>query len=264
MASCSARCMLYEKYYKTEHILVTYFHKDCDFLEDSQRQILTQLFRFFSSGEVKGDTLIHYGGCHILSFLFPACGFFKEIILAEFLETRLQAARTWINREAGAFDWSPAAKYVCELEGNREMWIEKEENLRRKIVKLIKCKANEDHPVAPKLPTQVDCLLSTMLLELVCTDVDGFRKAVKDMSSLVKIDGHFVLQVVLGCTYMMSGTFKLPFLCLDKECVIAAVTDAGCVIKESQINERVNQTKYSVMDYSGVFCLLACKEKNVH
>ncbi|XDA84142.1 hypothetical protein R6Z07F_013962 [Ovis aries] len=27
----------------------------------------------------------------------------------------------------GAFDWSPVVKYVCELEGNRNKWAEKEE-----------------------------------------------------------------------------------------------------------------------------------------
>ncbi|XP_069498892.1 nicotinamide N-methyltransferase-like [Ambystoma mexicanum] len=217
----------------------------------------------FKPGDVKGDTLIYYGGCDTLGYLFPACRFFKEIILAEFLETKLQAARTWINKEPGAFDWSLAAKYVCELEGNREIGIEKEESLRGKITKLIKCEANEYHPVAPKLPTQVDCLLSTTFLELMCTDVDGYRKALKDMSSLVKIGGHLVLVPVLGCTFIMHGTFKLPILCLDEECVKAAVIDAGFLIKQSKNNKRVNQTKYSVLDLDSVFCLVACKEKNV-
>ncbi|XP_069495850.1 nicotinamide N-methyltransferase-like [Ambystoma mexicanum] len=262
MASRSARCVLYEKHYKAEHALAAYQHADSEFLEDSQL-ILTELFGFFSSGDVTGDTLIHYGGCHLLGFLFPACGFFKEIILAEFLETRLQAARTWINKEPGAFDWSLAAKIVCELEGNREIGIEKEESLRGKIAKLIKCEANEDHPVAPKLPTQADCVLSTFSLEHLCTDVDGFRKAMKDMSSLVKISGHLVLVLVLGCTFEMCSTIKLPILCLDEECVKAAVIDAGCVIKDSKNNKRLNQTKYSVVDCDSIFCLVACKEKNV-
>ncbi|XP_069495528.1 nicotinamide N-methyltransferase-like [Ambystoma mexicanum] len=262
MASRSAKCVLYEKDYKVEHFLAAYYNEDSEFLEDIQG-LLTQLFGFFSSGEVKGDTLIHYGGCHALSFLFPACGFFKEIILAEFLESRLQAARTWINEEPGAFDWRLAAKIVCELEGNREIGIEKEETLRGKITKLIKCQANEHHPVAPKLQTQADCVLSTMFLEFLCTDVDGFCNALKDMSSLVKIGGHLVLVLLLGCTFEMCGTFKFPILCLDEECVKAAVIDAGFVIKESKNNKRVNQTKYSVLDHDSVFCLVACKEKNV-
>ncbi|XP_069495213.1 nicotinamide N-methyltransferase-like [Ambystoma mexicanum] len=261
MASRSARCMLFEKHYKAEHSLAAYHHEDAEFLEDSQL-VLTELFRFFSSGDVKGDTLIYYGGCHALGYLFPACRFFKEIILAAFLETRLQAARTWINKEPGAFDWSLSAKIVCKLEGNREIGIEKEESLRRKITKFIKCEANEDHPVAPKLPTQADCVLSTFFLDFLCTDVDGFCKALKDMSSLLKIGGHLVLVLFLGCTFVMIGTFKMPFLCLDVEFVKAAVIDAGLVIKESKNNERVNQTKYSVMDYASVFCLVACKEDN--
>ncbi|XP_069496640.1 nicotinamide N-methyltransferase-like [Ambystoma mexicanum] len=262
MASCSARCMLYEKLYKAEHFLAAYHQEAAEFLEDIQL-LLTELCGFLSSGDVKGDTLINYGGCEILGFLFPACRFFKEIILAEFLESRLQAARTWINKEPGAFDWSLAAKYVCELEGNREIGIEKEESMRGKIKMLIKCEANEDHPVAPKLPTQVDCILSTTFLEFMCTDVDGFRKALKDMSSLVKIGGHLMLVLALGCTFMMCGTYKLPVLCLDEECVKAALTDVGCVIKESKNNKRVNQTKYSHIDYDSVFCFVACKEKNV-
>ncbi|XP_069495520.1 indolethylamine N-methyltransferase-like [Ambystoma mexicanum] len=262
MASRSAKCMLYEEHYKAEHVLAAFHHEDTDYVVDSQL-ILTELCGFFSSGDVKGDTLIYYGGCHALGYLFPACGFFKEIILAAFLETSLQAARKWIDKEPGAFNWSLAAKIVCELEGNGEIGIQKEESLRGKIIKIIKCEANEDHPVVPKLPTQVDCLLSTFFLEHFCTAMDGCRKALKDMSSLLNIGGHLVLVVLLGCTFVMHGTVKLPLLRLDLECVKAALIDAGFVIKKCKNNKRANQNKYSVVDYDSVLCLVACKEKNV-
>ncbi|XP_069495526.1 indolethylamine N-methyltransferase-like [Ambystoma mexicanum] len=260
MASSSAWMELYEKHLHSASAMATYYAEDSAFVEESIRQTLKFIVPVFSSGVVTGDTLIQYGGN--LAMLFPACGCFKEIIYAEFLESHLQSVRKWVEKEPGAFDWSPSEKYVCELEGNREMWTEKEESLRRKMTRSLKCEAKEGCLVLPSLPTQVDCILIIHFLEFHSPRLDVFCKTLKDMSSQLKIGGYLLLNVLLGCTYIMVGTFKFPVLCLDEECVSQALSDAGCVIKESQNNLRAN-TLYSVIDGSSTLCLVACKERNV-
>ncbi|XP_069496664.1 indolethylamine N-methyltransferase-like [Ambystoma mexicanum] len=261
MASNSAWMELYEKHLDSASAMAIYYTEDSSFVEDSIKQALKYLVTVFSSGAVKGDTLIQYG--LNLATLFPACGCFKEIIFSEFLESHIQVVRKWVNKKPGAFDWSPSAKFVCELEGNRETWTEKEETLRRKMTQILKCKAKEGCLVLPSLPTQVDCILVIHFLEFLSPRVDVFRKTLTNMSSQLKIGGHLLLNVLLGCTFIMIGTFKFPLLCLDKECVSQALSDAGFVIKESQNNLRANNTQYSVIDFSSTLCLVACKERNV-
>ncbi|XP_069495522.1 indolethylamine N-methyltransferase-like [Ambystoma mexicanum] len=261
MASSSAWMELYDKNYDSAHGMATYYAEDSDFEEDSTRQVLQFFIPVFSSGSVKGDTLIQYGGN--LALLFAACDHFNEIIYSVFVQSNIQATKKWVKKECGALDWSHSARRVCELEGNRESWPEKEEMLRSKMTQILKCKAKEGCLVLPSLPTQVDCILVIHFLEMICTGVDAFRKVLKDMSSQLKIGGHFLLNVLLGCTFVMAGPFKFPVLCLDEECVNRAVCDAGCVIKESQNNLRANDTQCSVTDFSSALCLFACKERNV-
>ncbi|XP_069495754.1 indolethylamine N-methyltransferase-like [Ambystoma mexicanum] len=215
----------------------------------------------FEPGAVTGDTLIQYGAN--LAMLFPACGCFKEIIYSEFVESHVESARKWVKKECGAFDWSHSAKFVCELEGNRETWKEKEEMLRRKMTQILKCEAKEGCLILPSLPTQVDCILVIHFLEFLSPRLDVFCKTLKDMSSQLKIGRHILLNVVLGCTFIMVGTFKFPLLCLDEECVSQALSDAGFGIKESQNNLRANNTLFSVVDFSSVLCVVAYKERNV-
>ncbi|XP_069495525.1 indolethylamine N-methyltransferase-like [Ambystoma mexicanum] len=205
MASCSSWMELYEKHFDSASAMAVYYTEDSAFVEDSIRQTLKCLVAVFSSGAVTGDTLIQYGVN--LAMLFPACGCFKEIIFSEFLDSHIQAVRKWVKKKPGAFDWSPSAKFVCELEGNRQTWTEKEEMLRGKMTKILKCEAKEGCLVLPSLPTQVDCILVIHFLEFFSPRLDVFCKTLTDMSSQLKIGGYLLLNVFLGCTFVMSDTF---------------------------------------------------------
>ncbi|XP_069495521.1 indolethylamine N-methyltransferase-like [Ambystoma mexicanum] len=261
MASSSAWMELYQNNYDPASGLSTYYAEDSNFADDSTRQVLTFLVSVCSSGSVKGDTLIQYGG-HI-GLLFAACDHFNEIFYAAFAESHIKAVRKWVQKESGALDWSFPAKLACELEGKRESWTGKEEMVRRKMTKILKCEGKAGCLVLPSLPTQVDGILVIHFLEMICTELDAFCKVLKDMACQLKIGGHLLLNVLLGATFFMVGTFKFPVLCLDEEIVNRAVCDAGLVIKESKKNLRANNSQFSVTDFSSVLCLSACKERNV-
>ncbi|TFJ97500.1 intercellular adhesion molecule 4-like [Platysternon megacephalum] len=73
----------------------------------------------FTSGVVKGDTLIDIGSGPTIHQLLSACESFKEIIASDYTYRNHQELEKWLKNEPGAFDWTPVVKYVCELEGNR-------------------------------------------------------------------------------------------------------------------------------------------------
>ncbi|KAB1276725.1 Indolethylamine N-methyltransferase [Camelus dromedarius] len=72
-------------------------------------------------GGVGGDILIDIGSGPTIYQLLSACEAFREIIVSDYTEQNLWELEKWLKKEPGAYDWSPAVQYVCELEGDRYM-----------------------------------------------------------------------------------------------------------------------------------------------
>ena len=68
---------------------------------------------------LRGDTLIDVGCGPTIYQLLSACERFREIIALDYTDQNRRELEKWLKNEAGAFDWSPVVKYVCELEGDR-------------------------------------------------------------------------------------------------------------------------------------------------
>ncbi|TFJ97496.1 serine protease hepsin-like [Platysternon megacephalum] len=80
--------------------------------------ILKQYCKTFTSGVVKGDTLIDIGSGPNIHQLLSACESFKEIIASDYTYRNHWELEKWLKNEPEAFDWTPVVEYVCELEGN--------------------------------------------------------------------------------------------------------------------------------------------------
>ena len=71
------------------------------------------------AGGLGGDILIDVGTGPTIYQLLSACEAFREIIMSDYSELKLREVDKWLKKEPGAYDWSPAMQYVCELEGDR-------------------------------------------------------------------------------------------------------------------------------------------------
>ncbi|XP_077161291.1 nicotinamide N-methyltransferase-like [Paroedura picta] len=192
---------------------------------------LKTLHKAFHSGGLKGDTLIDIGSGPTIYQLLSACESFREIIATDYTDQNREEMQRWLRKEPGAFDWSPVVKYVCELEGDREKWAQKEEKLRRTIKQVLKCDVTQPNPLAPVSLPPADCLLSTLCLEGACKDLPTYRSAMKNISSLLKPKGHLVLFAILEETWYMVGQHKFSCLYLDQKSVEEALEEAGFVIE---------------------------------
>ncbi|XP_069470309.1 indolethylamine N-methyltransferase-like [Ambystoma mexicanum] len=253
---------LYGEYYNPQKIVDTYytFGHDCEFSEDALEQPLKEMHNYFSTGAANGDTLIEIGSGPVIHQLISSCECFKEIILSDFTEQCLDAQRKWQNKDPEAFDWSDVVKHVCGLEGNRDKWMEKEEKIRNTVKRIVKCDATKIDPMAPEVLPPADCLLLIYVLEAICCDKEAYCTVLRNISPLVKIGGRVVMLALLGCSFIMCGDFKFPFLCVDEEFVRGAFTKAGFVIEKCCSNPRINQTCYSTKDFSNVLFFVARKE----
>ncbi|KAM6234787.1 nicotinamide N-methyltransferase [Spheniscus humboldti] len=138
-------------------------------------------------GGLRGDTLIDVGCGPTIYQLLSACERFREVIASDYADQNHRELEKWLKNEAGAFDWRPVVKYVCELEGDREKWAEKEEKLRKKVRQVLKCDVTKANPVDPASLPPADCVLSTLCLEAACKDPATFRSALRNVGALVKL-----------------------------------------------------------------------------
>ncbi|XP_067326714.1 nicotinamide N-methyltransferase-like [Anolis sagrei] len=211
---------------------------------------------FFVDG-IQGDTLIDIGSGPSIQQLLSACESFREIIATDLLEQNRVEIQKWLKKDPEALDWTPMVKYVCQLEGDREKWKEKEEKLRRTIKQVLPCDVTLANPLDPLVLQPVDCVISTFCLESACDDLPAYCSAVKNVASLVKPGGHLIFAAVMEETYYMVGSHKFGCLYLTPEMVRDAVKGASFEVLWSQ---GLGMTcPPSMCDAKGMFFLVAKK-----
>uniref|UniRef100_A0A8D0Q6T6 Indolethylamine N-methyltransferase n=1 Tax=Sus scrofa TaxID=9823 RepID=A0A8D0Q6T6_PIG len=235
------------KEFDSQDYLKTYYTFDSGTVAENEilKFNLKNLFQTFSSG-VGGDILIDIGTGPTIYQLLSACEVFREIIVSDYTDQNLREVEKWLKKEPGAYDWSPAVQYVCELEGDRSRWQEKEARLRRTVTRLLKCDATEPHPLGPAQVLPADCVLTLLALECACHDVDTYRAAIRNLVSLLKPGGYLVTAVTLGFQGYIVGNKNFFGLHLEKETVEKALQDAGCQVLRCQ---------HSPISYTETFCI---------
>ncbi|NXA93728.1 NNMT methyltransferase, partial [Melanocharis versteri] len=218
-------------------------------------QNLRILHKMFSLDGLRGDILIDVGCGPTIYQLLSACEHFQEIIVLDYTDRNRRELEKWLKNEAGAFDWEPVVKYVCELEGDREKWAEKQEKLRKKVKQVLKCDVTKANPTGPVSLPPADCIVSTLCLEGACKDLATFRSALRNISTLLKPGGQLVMLTALGDTYYTFNKQAFSCLCLQKHEVEEAVVAAGFEVQFSE--EQPYTVHDDRMDLRGVLGLVA-------
>ncbi|XP_019412075.1 PREDICTED: nicotinamide N-methyltransferase-like isoform X1 [Crocodylus porosus] len=225
--------------------------------------VLKHYCKTFTSGAVTGHTLIDIGSGPTIYQLLSACESFKEITASDYIDQNCQELQKWLKNEPGAFDWTPVVQHVCELEGDRQKWTEKEGKLRRVINHIQKCDVHKSNPLDPEVFPPADCLVSSFCLETVCKDQSSYRAALRNISSLLKPGGHLVLSGDLGTSFYMVGPKKFFCLVLTEEFLRGALSATGFAIQEFDVLSRDDDTMQEICDFSGMYFIVARKEKAI-
>ncbi|XP_056406109.1 nicotinamide N-methyltransferase-like [Hyla sarda] len=254
----------YQKLFSPKAYLNAYYRMGEGSLGDDYLQfVLKQLAKTFHSGKVKGDTLIDIGTGPTIYQLLSACEVFKNIIVSDFTDKNREEFNLWLKNQPGAFDWSPVVKHVCQLEGGRISYQEKEERLRECIKQVLKCDVLITNPLDPVTIPAVDCLLSCLCLEGACQDLESYVTALKNITHLLKVGGYLVLAGVLGNNFYMVGEERFSGLCLNEAFLREAITGAGYVIENFELF-MINETSgEGGADLSGHYVIVARKERKV-
>lgn len=219
--------------------------------------LLTFLNNVFSSGRVKGQSLIEIGAGPCICQILSACEIFEKIYVTDYFQGNLDEIKKWLNSENNAFDWSPYLKFVCDLENNGSTPNMKKEKLRRNV-SLMKSDVTLSNPLQPNSLPLTDCVLMAGCLICACKTVTDFKTALKNIVSLIKPGGHLIISDYFGATYYFVGEAKFPLLTLNENIVKEAVVESGCKIEEFQTFKDIYFPE-GAFDAKKVFNLLAQK-----
>ncbi|XP_078496143.1 nicotinamide N-methyltransferase-like [Lissotriton helveticus] len=263
MASNLSHKERYEKCYDPQKMKERYFTPESAFYNDTIVQNFNNFIKLFSSGDVKGDSLIALSyGPHIY-YTLPACEYFNKITFACSDDKSIQEVQKWLKNEPDALDSSRIIKKICELQGCGDTWTEKKHMLQNKVKTVLKHDSTNRNPLSPVIYPQADCLVLAHYLEHFVTDEKSYCEALKNVSSLLKTGGHLIMSACLEATFFMCGDFKFPIFCLYEGFLKDALKGAGYVILEDYIYHRVAESQYDILDHKYVVVLKARKEREL-
>ncbi|KAM3921003.1 indolethylamine N-methyltransferase-like [Leptodactylus fuscus] len=219
--------------------------------------VLRNMHETFGPGGLKGDILIDFGCGPTIYHLISACEAYNIIITSDFLEQNRKQVEKWLKKDLDALDWTHVFKFVCELEGNSNLE-KKEETLRKKITKVLKCDALAKKPYGEPMP-EADCLISCLCLEAPCKDLEAFTNLLKKFMDLLKPGGHIILQSVLNCTFYYVGKTWFSCLSLTKDDLEQAFKEAGYEIIRLKVEPRSEKLGMDISDYDACYYVHARK-----
>ncbi|XP_068129890.1 nicotinamide N-methyltransferase-like [Hyperolius riggenbachi] len=251
----------YQKLFDPQVYLKTYYSTSGgDTSENEYLQfVLTNLAEIFNSGKVKGETLIDISSGPTIYQLLSACEAFENIIASDFTDQNREVFKAWLTNQPEAFNWSPVVKYVCQLEGNKVSWKEKEDGLRNSIKQVLKCDVMKDNPMDPVVLPPVDCLLSCLCLEAACKDLASYVSALRNLSTLLKPGGHLVIASALEGQYYLVGDVRFSALSVTEASVRESLSKAGYVVEKFERSTKSEKFWENKTEFTDYFVMVARK-----
>ena len=137
-------------------------------------------------------------------------------------------------------------------------WAEKQEEFRKKVEKVIPCNVLHMNPLYPEHMDPVDAVTSCLCLETAGDNLSQYRQIMKNVSSLIKTGGHFILIGVLNETYYNVGEEKFYCLSLTADDIKSAMADAA--LGDIVWYDQAHKSDDTVSDYAGAFIAVAVKK----
>ncbi|KAM3922653.1 indolethylamine N-methyltransferase-like [Leptodactylus fuscus] len=225
---------------------------------------LRKLHEAFATRGVKGKTLIDIGHGPTIYQDLSACEAFDEIIGADYTDRNREYYERSLRNEPGTFNWDAVIQQVCDMEGKGMSIEEKKKKLENTVKKTLKCDVLKNNPLEPLVLPKVDCVMALGCLECASSDLDDYRKALKNVSSLLKIGGHLILSEILNCSSYLSGGKRFSCLVLTEEFMRSAIAETGFEILDLEvIYRKYDKEQYDFCNHDSTLFVLARKVKDV-
>lgn len=148
-----------------------------------------------------------YGGGPVLTSLISIAPHAREIHFSDYVPSCLTELQAWLSKAPGTFDWHEYIHLALEMEGvdsSEEAVIAREAMLRDKITSLTTCNARSENPLDGGAK-QYDLVSAQHCLDVAASHENEFGWVMKNVDSLVKPGGWFLVGVTLGTSVYTVG-----------------------------------------------------------
>ena len=175
-------------------------------------------------------TILEYSGGPSLMDMIIAAPKASKIIFSDYAKSNRDEIKRWLDKDPGAFDWTPTVQHVLELEGKATDTTavqNREECLRRSIKAVIHCDLAADPIVEKEYEGPYDIVNASGVLDVICKTKKQYIGGMKKLSALVNKGGYLLLagNTEDDETYTAGATFSTPLDVTEddiKEAFIAA------------------------------------------
>ena len=187
---------------------------------------------------VTGDvTLLEIGGGPTLYQLMSAAVKVREIHFSDYLESNLEEVKRWIDRSSDAFDWNRVTTVALLAEGiipTVEAIEAREEMLRNKITKLIRCDAFQKYPISSdKSVVKYDIVSVHFVAESITDNCDEWKQVFTNICSCVKSGGKLVMATMKHCTTWQNGLQEFKATCVTEQDIVELLIENGFRLDET-------------------------------
>ncbi len=173
-----------------------------------EEDAFTARFLAAACAMLPNDLLVQeYGGGPILTAVIPLAPYAREIHFSDYVAACVEETRAWKHAEAGTFDWSDYVRLSLEMEGQtatHEAVAERIALMREKLTTFTHCDARLMPPLQGGAP-QYDLVSAQHCLDVAAQHESEFGWVTKNVESLVKPGGYFLIGVTLGTSVYTVG-----------------------------------------------------------
>lgn len=224
--------------------------------EPESRWTYDQIHDIFKEGALKGQKLLDIGSGPVVYPVITASKWFDEVYLSDCSKDNIDYLHKWMRGESEHM--RPLMEYYAQKEEN-VTWEQKNSQVRNKVKGAVECDVNKPNPLAGTLleNAKFDVITSCLCLHVAALTIDDFKKALQNISKLLKPGGHLVVADILDNKFYAVGDKKFRAFSTTLEELQTAYKESGYVIE--QWNSTSFAFDYTVCDASTMYTVLAKK-----
>ncbi|KAL3871282.1 hypothetical protein ACJMK2_039289 [Sinanodonta woodiana] len=244
-----------EKYFDTFYSNVSWHKED----GDSMKFFQDCIHEAFNEGNITGKTLLDVGTGPIPNMAFCAAPWFEEITLSDFSLNNREFLRKWKDGEIDHM--RPVFEYIMQLDKSGSME-ERQDLLRRKIRNIVFCDITQPNPTASTVVDGVifDAITSSNCLEIASFTPEDYAKSVRNIGTLLKPGGCFVLEGCLEMSFYRIGELLYECYPINKNQIQDIFQKEGFeIISMNVLNYTPRPEEHYYSDCNSVFAMVARK-----
>ena len=186
-------------------------------------------------------TILEYSGGPSLMDMIVAAPKASKIIFSDYAKSNRDEVQKWLDKDPGAFDWTPTVQHVLALEGKATNTTEiqkREECVRKTIKAVVHCDLAADPIVEKGYEGPYDIVNASGVLDVICETKEQYIDGMIKLAALVKKGGRLLIcgNTEDDETYTAGATFTTP-LDVTVEDVKEAFIAAGLICESCDENE---------------------------